>query len=180
MFDYDKLKAMNGHYIRSSPIGRIIALTEARLRSVGTISGELSDDQRTMLRQAVTLEAPRSRTIAELAENVKFYFKSPWQSPVFAFDTKLAEKYLSKVTKALVNKLVDEIEGFIEPWKHDPINTFLRDFSERTGISFKLLAQIVRIAITGRDVSPPLMEMMEIIGKDECIKRLDALTPKLD
>ena len=50
----------------------------------------------------------------------------------------------------------------------------LRQLSDQLNVSFRKIAEVVRIAIWGATISPPLFETMEILGKEEAIKRLES------
>jgi glutamyl-tRNA synthetase len=66
--------------------------------------------------------------------------------------------------------LLKEIEDF----SHQGIETALRSISEKRNIGFHKVAEIIRAAIWGARVSPPMFGTMEILGKDICIARLES------
>jgi glutamyl-tRNA synthetase len=60
----------------------------------------------------------------------------------------------------------------IEPWTHDALEPAFRGLAEHLGVKAGDLFMLMRIAVAGRPVSPPLFETMELIGKERCVLRL--------
>ena len=142
MFDYDKLKATNGHYIRQSPLGRIIALVEKRLNL-----GELNDSRRDILRKAVELERMRSRTIADIADKIKFFLTAPTElhnepGGPWVFDPQLVDKHLLRHKDAIV-PLCKHL-ALVKPATEAEIEQTLRAYSDECGLQFGDLAQIIQ------------------------------------
>jgi glutamyl-tRNA synthetase len=59
-----------------------------------------------------------------------------------------------------------------EEWGAEPLEQAYRAFAEQNEVKFRDFAGLIRVAITGRSVSPPLFESMEILGRERCVLRL--------
>ena len=69
--------------------------------------------------------------------------------------------------------------GELQDWRPETIEPTLRALAERIGWSSKDLFMVLRVAITGRTVSPPLFGSMELLGRERCLARIDAALAKL-
>ena len=88
----------------------------------------------------------------------------------YEYDEKAVQKNLSKegVWEALT-EIRDLLAG-IEAFEPEPLEALIRDFVERTG--FKIW-QLLRVALTGEARGPGLYEILELLGKESTIRRLD-------
>ncbi|MCH7812375.1 MAG: glutamate--tRNA ligase, partial [Chloroflexi bacterium] len=59
-------------------------------------------------------------------------------------------------------------------WKHEPMEAALRTLAEARGVKAGDLFMLLRVATTGKPVSPPLFESMEILGRERCLRRIAA------
>ena len=74
--------------------------------------------------------------------------------------------------KAALETLSSEMQGVSE-WKHDVLEQMARDYAEKNGVKLGAAAQPLRAAVTGSEVSPPIFKIMEILGKEETLGRID-------
>jgi glutamyl-tRNA synthetase len=158
-FDPEKLEWMNGHYIREADPERFAAeLGEGLARR------EMKADPDDV-RRAAPLVQERSRTMEEATELLRFLFQDlePDEKARKALDGQ--EAYLAEVADLLAR--VDE-------WKADTIEETLRALQEGRGLSARKAFQPIRAAVTGRVVTPPLFESMELLGRDRTLERLRA------
>jgi glutamyl-tRNA synthetase len=106
----------------------------------------------------------RAKTLIDLAEMAQFYVH-PLQP-----DEK-AQASINAHFKELVQKIVDVLDGETS-FDHGHLEQLFRDLAEKWSLKLGELAQVLRIAITGRTISPSMFEVMEVLGKDEVIGRL--------
>jgi glutamyl-tRNA synthetase len=66
-----------------------------------------------------------------------------------------------------------------EPWTHEEWETRMRALATELDMKAGDLFMVLRVAVTGSTISPPLYESMEILGKDEVLTRTDAALAKL-
>jgi glutamyl-tRNA synthetase len=164
-FDFDKLDNFNGHYIRQAEDARLTDLVQARLE--GELGRELTGDDRSRLLAGMSGLKQRAKTLADLAESAKFYVQRPQ-----SFTAK-AEKQLDDESRARLGKLAARLEG-LQAWNHDLLESEVRQFCEEADIKLGKVAQPLRAALTGSTVSPGIFEVMEVLGRDECLARLRA------
>ncbi|MBT5655009.1 MAG: hypothetical protein HOI80_05900 [Alphaproteobacteria bacterium] len=164
-FDLQKLENLNGHYIRESSneslVDLIVPILESELGKV------LTSEARDLLLRGMEGLKQRAKTIVELAQSSGFY--------VYAQPIPLNEKaqaILTTEAKALIGKFVKAILERSPRWNHEALLEFARGFAEQEGIKLKDLAQPLRAAITGSNVSPGVFEVMEVLGQEKSLERL--------
>ncbi|NPB08907.1 MAG: glutamate--tRNA ligase [Thermodesulfobacteria bacterium] len=162
-FDPDKLLALNAHYIRQEPTEKLALEVLPFLKALGI---EIREPQDPRFLKAVESVKPRARTLKEMAEMMRFYFVDEIE-----FDPKAADKFLKEDIAPVLERLIRELEALPE-FKEETLETLFRSLAEEYQLKLKHIAQPVRVALTGRTVSPGLFEVMDILGKETVIKRL--------
>ncbi len=162
-FDPDKLLALNAHYIRQEPTEKLAQEVLPFLKSLGI---EIPDPQDPRFLKAVESVKPRARTLKEMAEMMRFYFVDEIE-----FDPKAADKFLKEEIAPVLERLVQELEALPE-FREENLERLFRSLAEEYQLKLKHIAQPVRVALTGRTVSPGLFEIMDILGKETVLKRL--------
>ena len=170
VFDKEKMTWMNGVYLRDRPEKRLAELIAARLETDLPESAPRPVDSGTV-RALVPLVRERIKRLDEIAEIVEGFFTD--ELSYSAQD--LLGKRLKKtpdVAKAALGQAKERCEA-LDDWQHEAIEETMRtlagDMEMKPGDLFSLL----RMACTGRAVSPPLFESMEIIGKERCLQRIE-------
>ena len=126
--------------------------------------GLLVDDAE-RLRKAIATIRPRARSFADAANALDYYFR-----PEPEFDDKARSKFLKEESAPLLLSLVDALA--VDSWSSQALEERFRAFVEDQGIKLKLIAQPARVALTGRSASPPLFDVMEILGREQSLQRL--------
>ena len=162
-FDPDKLLALNAHYIRQEPTEKLAQEVLPFLKSLGI---EIPDPKDPRFLKAVESVKPRARTLKEMAEMMRFYFVDEIE-----FDPKAADKFLKEEIAPVLERLVQELEALPE-FREENLERLFRSLAEEYQLKLKHIAQPVRVALTGRTVSPGLFEIMDILGKETVLKRL--------
>jgi glutamyl-tRNA synthetase len=162
IFNPEKLLWLNAHYIKEGDPGQIAQLLIPFLQRRG-IKAELDD----RLMKVVKSLQPRARTLVEMSEQAEFYFKDD-----FAYDEKGSRKFLRPELSAFLTSLIEGLRGSND-FAEANLERFFRQLLEQQGLKLNQAAQGVRIALTGRTTSPGLFEVMEGIGKEGVIKRLE-------
>ncbi|MFO0294898.1 MAG: glutamate--tRNA ligase [Rhodospirillales bacterium] len=167
-FDFAKLGAVNAHYIRGRDDASLARLVAAQLerepgRPVGP--GALA-----RLHAGMPGLKQRARTIVELAESAEFYCH---QRPIPIAES--GRKLLTQDGRARLVAYVERVAGLPE-WTAAGLEAEARAAAEAAGAKLGEIAQPVRAALTGTNVSPPIFEVMQILGRDEALGRIaDAL-----
>jgi glutamyl-tRNA synthetase len=175
VFDVDKLDWMNGHYLRALPEADLAERLLARLATDGVIAAEPTADQRARVLAITPLVQTRMVLLSEAAPMMGFLLIADEDLVVedesFASLTDAAPKVLDAAIEALVA---------LPQWDSEGIEDALRAaLIDGLGLKPKLAFGPLRIAITGRRISPPLFESMEILGSSACLARLRALRQRI-
>jgi glutamyl-tRNA synthetase len=165
-FDLKKLESINAHYMREMSDG---ALAGEALAFAQRIDPGRSFDAilRARLAAAMPFLKPRAKTLVELLEKGDFLFISG--TP--AID-KAAAAALTPETRGWLRRLALELEG--ADWNTSAIEACTRGFAEREGIKLGDIAQPLRAALTGRTASPPVFDVLAVLGREEALTRIRA------
>lgn len=167
-FDMAKLHNLNGHYIRHADDARLFDLTlpfiEKHLKRV------LAADEADRIVRGMPGLKERAKTLIELSESALIYIKP------LPLDEKAAA-LLSQDNKEYLRNLLPKLEAC--DFTHDALEILLRNAAEEFGIKLGALAAPLRVAITGRSVSPSLFEVMAILGKEESLKRISEVISQI-
>ena len=109
----------------------------------------------------------RVKTLEEMADLAAFYFCRE-----IAYDQKAAEKFLTIESLPVFEALSDRFSREAAVDK-GTAHLLIQRLAETRGEPLVKIAQPIRVALTGRTVSPPIDEVMEVLGKKEVIKRLE-------
>jgi glutamyl-tRNA synthetase len=162
-FDFAKLDSVNAHYIREADDARLVELLVPQLEE--TLGHTLSDDALQRLLQAIPDLKPRAKTLVELAEKAGFYVASRPISPVAD-----AAKLLTTEARELLAELASALDD--GDWFAVALEARLRGFVTEKGLKLGAVAQPLRAALTGSLASPGIFEVMEVLGRDETLGRI--------
>lgn len=170
-FDIKKCTAINGDWIRSLPVDDLANRVVPFLQRDGLLGEQPSSEQLELVRAATPLIQERLETLGQVPGMVGFLLAG--QS--FAVDPGDAEKVLTEQGLDVVRSAADAVAGLGE-FTADAIQQALRTaLVDGLGLKPKFAFGPVRVAITGRRVSPPLFESMELLGQQESLRRLRAV-----
>jgi glutamyl-tRNA synthetase len=160
-FDFAKLDNLNGHYIRQADDARLATEVASRLGVAGDAAVE-----RRLAAGMPGLKA-RAKTLKELADNARFYTLT---RPV-ALDAKARALLTPEASTVL--KEVRDVLAAAANWTSSDLEGAARAFAEAKGIKLGQVAQPVRVALTGATTSPPIFEVMQVLGREETLGRID-------
>ncbi|MEJ5347386.1 MAG: glutamate--tRNA ligase [Desulfosoma sp.] len=161
VFDMEKLLWLNAHYLREKPASEIRTLLRPFLQEL-----HLPDKDDAFLEKAVATLQPRSRTLKELAEGLRFYLVDE-----VAYDEQAARKFLTPDMARPLRLLMERLRA-LDRFSEDSVEKIFRELAEEMGVKLGKIAQPVRVALTGVTASPGLFEIMDILGKDAVLDRL--------
>ncbi len=167
-FDFAKLANLNGHYIRAADDSRLVSLIHPRLEHA--LGRALDAAERTRLRAALPGLKPRAKTLVELADQARFYVE---KRPL-PLDEK-AKGALTADARSLIAALVAHLAGL--EWRAPALEEAVRGFAEQRGLKLGAVAQPLRAAIVGTLASPPVFEVMAVLGREETLARLSDVAP---
>jgi glutamyl-tRNA synthetase len=163
VFDINKLNYLNGYYIRQKKDEELVELIKPLLKEFNLNCEEEK------LKQIVKLEKERLKKLSDIA-NEKYFFTDE-----ISYDKDAVQKYSKD--KNIINLLKEytrELEK-IENFNSLYLENFTKDFLAKKNLKLKDLVHPVRLALTGKLVSAGLFELMEVLGKDICLRRLNEI-----
>jgi glutamyl-tRNA synthetase len=168
-FDFAKLESLNGHYIRTSAEADLVAALDRLLPYLpggAEIAKKLTPEVRQRLLAAMPGLKDRAKTLIELVDAAGFL----WAPRPLALDANAAA-VLTPDARLLVGALVPRLEAAPE-WSAVSTEAAIRSFAEGQGVKLGAVAQPLRAALTGRTTSPPIFDVLAVLGRDESLARL--------
>ena len=167
-FDAKKLEHVNAHYLRLANDPRLVDLIAPRVES--TLGRSLIAADRELLQRAMGELKLRATDLAGLAASSLFYLRA---RPI-AMDAgaqKLLDEPAARVLVAAVRAALEPVE-----WTAATLEAAVRNVAEVSGVKLGKVAQPLRAAVTGSATSPGLFEVLELLGRDEALGRMDDVT----
>ncbi len=161
VFNPEKLLWLNQHYIAACPEERLTDLASPFWMARG-----FNVSNRRYVAQAAENLKTRSKTLVEMADSGAFYFQEEVE-----YDPAAAAKFLTPEYDGHLEAVADRLPGLADYTKKG-LEAFLRSLAEERGTKLKWVAQAVRVALTGRTVSPGIDEVMVILGKERVIRMI--------
>lgn len=170
-FPYEKLIWLNGVYLRQLDDDDLYRrLLPFVARGVGMSEKQMA--RRPELRPATPLIKERIRTLADAAAQLAFFFEdSPLAYPDPA--ELIGDKMTAAQSAAALHAAQVALAG-LASWEHSSIETCLRGLADALGLKVRQLFAVIRVAVTGTKVSPPLFETIAILGQARTLARLAA------
>ena len=154
VFDEQKLRWVNGRYLRELPLDDLTARLEAFTGRAG-------------LRDAVAITQDKMSTLDEFWPLAGSFFDGPFDDP------SARKKFLSTPdNRAALEDARGALEALPDPWTPENVESALRGVVERTERKPKQLFQPLRVALTGTTVSPGIFETVALLGRDEGLARV--------
>ncbi len=168
-FDFQKLEALNGHYIRSSTDAHILSQLGALLPHLddgAMLEQSLLTDNRDRLILALPALKERAKTLVQLVESTYFIRA---QRPL-DFDEK-ANSILDEEARSVLTDAHHALEN-VESWDQETISKVLKRLAESKDFKLGKVAQPIRAALTGRATSPGAFDVLMILGQEEALHRI--------
>lgn len=163
-FDLKKLAAFNGEYVRAMSVEDFTAACDEWIPA---------DWDRTVFARLAEHVQTRVVTMAEVAPMVDFVFLADPE-----FDEAAWTKVMGAETSAsMLAATVDAYQGVA--WTTEDLKTTLEVIGSDHGLKLGKAQAPIRVAVTGRTVGPPLFESLEVVGRDETLRRLRAAQERL-
>jgi len=174
IFNQEKLDWMNGVYIRNLSADGFFEAAKPYLMQDKPAAKALIEDEK-YVRNILPLVHERTKTMDEIAGLISFFFTDKLD-----YDASLLIG--KKMTAESAVRALEESGKSLEPLETFDIETLenkLRPLAEELGLKAGQLFGTLRVATTGRTVSPPLFETMSVLGKETCLTRIKAALDKL-
>ena len=163
-----KLDWLNARYIKKIELEELVQRVRPFMEAKGYL---ITDPDR--LRKALSSLRERVKTLVEMADLSEFYFCEE-----IAYDEKAAGKFLNKEAMPMLEQVITSLskESILQK---ENVHRLIQQLAETRGEPLVKIAQPIRVALTGKTVSPPINEVMEALGKTEVIKRLQRAIEKI-
>ena len=180
-FDTDKLEWMNGVYMRQLPLDDLAARFAQRLDA--DLPPEVPRPLDHALVEAFTpLIQERVKLLSEVAPLTDFFFAPSVTAVPVAPPEEFVGRGLRKTPERAAPAL-DAVVAALEPlagdWRAEPLEAALRALADAIDVKVGDLFMLCRVAVTGKRVTPPLFETMEIVGPEACLARIRAAAAAL-
>ena len=167
VFNPEKLRWVNAQYIRSSDPKRVAEALMPFLQSAGYDHAALAR----IPGGAEALIPPlreRSETLLDIVQGAVPYLVEP-----MTMEEEAANKHLIPTIAPILNEFADQVEA-AEGFSKETLEHILHGLIERQGLKMGKVAQPLRVALTGRTVSPGIFEVMALLGKERSLQRIRA------
>jgi len=171
----DKLKDMNGIYIRKLSSDEVAERIMPFLVSAGLISAEDDADERAYVRQLTPLIHERLEELSEAAELLEFFFRAVSYPDV----NLLVPKKMDAAATAQALQSAHDALAHIDDWRSPVLESELRALSEQIAVKPGPLFGAIRVAVTGRSVAPPLFDTLTALGRELSLQRIAAAVAAL-
>jgi len=159
-FDQAKLDWLNAHYLRE-------AKAESLATDVQLLLGVDVGNGPDLTRVIASLQE-RSKNLVELAEGARFFYAAP-----DSYDEKAVKKNFRDATWPLLERFIAAAEASAD-WSGEAAHALIQQICEAAEVNMGKLAQPLRILVSGGPVSPPIDLTLELLGRDETLKRIQA------
>ncbi|OGE19060.1 hypothetical protein A3J19_00305 [Candidatus Daviesbacteria bacterium RIFCSPLOWO2_02_FULL_41_8] len=175
VFDITKLEWMNGEYIRKSQISKLKSqIWEYLMEISGEALAKVEHPTEDEIEKVIPLIKDRIKKLSDFVPLTDFL----WEKP--EYDKAQFEKLVPsgvegvniKDQKDVLGKIMEKLEAMEKPWQAEVFEKTFRDLADETGLKAGDVFQLIRVAVSGQTVTPPLFESIKILGEDEVVKRV--------
>lgn len=167
-FDFAKLENLNGQYMRATSDAALLEAVEALLPYLPDAAvrlARMTPERRAQLLAAMPGLKERAKTLVELLDSAEFLFAErplPIEEKAAALLTDEARGHLGKLLPALE----------AAEWTAAATEAVVRAYAQEAGVKLGAVAQPLRAALTGRTTSPPIFDVLTVLGREESLGRL--------
>ena len=156
-----KLDWLNSQYIKRTDLDELVKMFRPFVEARGYSTADLN-----LLKKVVLSLRERVKTLVEMADLAEFYFCEG-----ITYDQKAAEKFLNEDSVPVLEQVVDALskEAVLDK---EGCHRLIQQLAESQGVPLVKIAQPLRVALTGKTVSPPIDEVMGTLGQEVVIQRL--------
>jgi glutamyl-tRNA synthetase len=160
VFDTQKLDWMNSEYLRMKPLDELAAECMPLMKAHGiTTTPEY-------LASVIGLVRERIHKLNEVPAFTEYMFHAPT-----AYEEEYKAKHWQPEFAAPIQALSERLAA--TEWQASPLQEATKAFAKESGIKIGVFMNVLRLMVTGRSVGAGMFETLELLGKDECVKRID-------
>ena len=164
IFDRTKLEWLSQEYLKATPGPRLVEMAAPFVEKAGL---PMPADRARLGAMLDTLRE-RAKTLVELVEAGRFYFERPRE-----YEAKAAEKFFTADGARRLDALIERLQA-LDPFTAEAMEAAVRALTTELSLKLVDLAQLARLAATGRTASPPIFQVLALLGRDETLARLRA------
>lgn len=169
VFNPEKLEWVNFQHLKATAPEALADLVRPYLAAA---SLPLPTDPATLVRLCAILRE-RAKTLVELAAQMR-----PYLADDLSYDDKAVAKFLTAAARAPLSDLIRDLRA-APAWTHDAIDAAFQRTLATHALGMGKLAQPVRVAVTGGTVSPGIHDVLEVLGRERSLARLDAALARI-
>jgi len=169
-FDFARLESLNGYYIRGAADAELVDAVERllpHLAGSGDIPATLTPEMKAKFAAAMPGLKERAKNLVELIVGAQFL----WAQRPITVDDK-AKALLGPPARAIIAELLPDLRA-VESWTAPVLEETVRTFTQKKEIKLGAVAQPLRVALTGRPTSPGIFEVLQVLGREESLARLN-------
>ncbi len=164
VFDLDKMNWVNSQHMKMTHTDRLLELLKPYLKKAKFLKKSV---KKSVLKETIRLYKGRMKRLSDFTGQTEYLFLTKVK-----YDKEAVKKFLKrKELKVIFSLLIKDLEK-VRPYTVVEIEKCCRDLIQRLGIGGGDLIHPVRVAITGRAVTPGLFDVMYLLGKKTTIRRL--------
>ncbi len=168
IFDHNRLGYLNAHWMQQVDRGRVVEMCIGFAARKGLTGAEPTAGEKELVAEVVGILGDRLKKLDDFEEYADFFFKE-----VDTYAEKGVRKHFKgedtiRVLEELTKRLAD-----LDDFSHDPLEKVFYAILDDLEIKGKQIIHPTRLALSGKTVGPGLFEMMEVMGKEKCIARLE-------
>ncbi|MBN2651407.1 MAG: glutamate--tRNA ligase [Spirochaetales bacterium] len=175
VFDYKKLQWFNGQYIRQKSDSQLAELVLPYLQDAGFVSNPTTDKQNQILFQLIPIVKERLRLLSDIVAVSEFLFKGPKE---YEAELLIPKKKQASDAAAIIASLKSSILPIFDMSDSDAEAYIVEEISNQ-GFKTGDYLMVLRVALTGSTVSPPIVESIKIFGKEKSLAALDVAENKI-
>jgi len=163
VWNQEKLLWLNGYYLRNKSLEELSELVLPYFLKKGYPAKK--DDYFLSIIKDYQV---RAKTLSDFPEMAGFYYLEQVE-----YEPSAKAKFLNSENLKIMQGLRDKIQK-LEKFEKESLEKAFQEFISENGLKMKEIAQPIRVALTGGTVSPGIMELMVVLGKERVLKRLDS------
>ena len=180
VFNPEKLEWFSAQHIARMPAAELVRRIEPRLREAGLWPAKWSpgasapgedeaDAGRAWLARLIELLRPRAKRLTDFVEKGRTFLVDEVE-----YDAEAVKKHLSSPEALAHLAAVRELCAAAEPFTAAVLEPALRALADARGVKAAVLIHPTRVAVVGRAESPGIFDVLELVGRDRAVARMDA------
>lgn len=166
-FDPIKLEWMNGEYIRKMTDEKLTKKLQEFLVDSPRFAGEAGHPAKEKIASVVPLIKERIKKLSDFVPLTDFLFEEA------EYEVSVFEK-IYPGWKKILEQVLAKLKVLQKPWKKEDFEFTFQDLAKQLSLSNTQMFQLIRVAISGQPVTPPLFESIQLLGEEKTLERFEA------